>query len=342
MRNTVRLTNPKWPPLTKPGPIVRISPTEIHINDPEFYETLYSTSAPRNKDPWFTTNFDVAESAFSTLDYRLHRPRRALIAPYFAKARVDRIQPLIQGKITKLMRQLDEYARAGKPLKVDVAYNCFTADVITGYTSYRPLGYLDTPDMVPIWSETVRNLVEIGMIARHLPGFFPLLASTGARCIQMIYPKLLSVIAFRVKCIQEVNFMWTHPETATKDAAQAECSEPALFPELVSRASTTPDITEERVLHEFITIVAAGTETTAHTMTVCTFHILNNKDILRRLRAELNDKFPGDATMDLQTLEQLPYLVGLSVDNVWISNHMTDRSRPGSSTKVYGMSISIF
>ncbi|PWY90358.1 cytochrome P450 [Aspergillus sclerotioniger CBS 115572] len=324
----------------KYGPIVRISPTEIHIHDPEYYETLYSTSAPRNKDPWFTTNFDVAESAFSTLDYRLHRPRRALIAPYFAKARVDRIQPLIQGKITKLMHQLDAYVRSGKPLKVDVAYNCFTADVITGYTSYRALGYLDTPDMVPIWSETVRNLVEIGMIARHLPGFFPLLARSGARCIKMVYPKLLSVIAFRMKCIQEVNFMWTHPDTA-KEPSQ-ECSELALFPELVSRASTTPDITEERVLHEYITIVAAGTETTAHTMTVCTFHILNNKDILRRLRAELDAKFPADGAMDLQTLEQLPYLTGIIYEGLRLSyglSHRLQRISPTDPLKYKDMVI---
>ncbi|KAB8230910.1 cytochrome P450 [Aspergillus alliaceus] len=309
----------------KYGPIIRISPREVHIRDPEYYETLYALNAPRNKDPWFTTHFDVAESAFATLDYRLHRPRRAELAPYFAKARVTRLQSLIQKNLDKLADQLNAYVRSGEVLKVDIAYNCFTADVITEYTSYRSLGYLDTSDMVPIWSETVRNLVEIGMISRHLPGFFPLLARTGTRFIKLVCPKLLPVMAFRMKCAQEVSVMWNQPEQAAKAASDKQSSEPVLFQDLVRRASMTPDITEARVLHEYITIVAAGTETTAHTMTVCTFYILNNEAILRKLRTELEQRFPGDEVMDLATLEQLPYLTGVIYEGLRLSYGLSHR-----------------
>ncbi|CAK42677.1 hypothetical protein CBS115989_7071 [Aspergillus niger] len=307
------------------GPIIRISPREIHIHDPNYYETLYATNSPRNKDPWFTAHFGVDESAFSTLDYRLHRSRRAMIAPFFAKARMDGAQPLIKANLAKLIRHLDAHASSQSVLKVEVAYNSFTGDVITGYTSYRSFEYLETTDMVPIWSETVRNLVESGMLSRHLPGFFPLLAWAGSRCIAAVYPKLLPVIAFRMKCAQEVNFMWTNSEEGKKEAIQSGCSEPALFPELVSRASSAPDITEERLLHEFITIVAAGTETTAHTMTVCTFHIAHNQSILDKLREELDNRFHSNADMDLQTLEQLPYLTGIIYEGLRLSYGLSHR-----------------
>lgn len=292
------------------GPIIRISPGEVHINDPDYYETLYSINGSRNKDSWFIESFDVAESAFATLDHRLHRPRRALIAPYFTKARVQRVQSLINDKLQKLTARFNEIAHSGKPLKVDVAFNCFTADVITSYTSFRAFNYLDHPHMMPIWSETVRNLVEIGMLARHLPGFFPLLVSMGMKWIQRIYPKLLPVIAFRMKCAEEVKAMWVNEKEAKEEFEKNRLSqEPALFQEMVAKAPNTPDITETRVLHEYITIVAAGTETTAHTMTVCTFHVLNDKEVLQNLRAELEETFPEQREMDLQTLEQLPYLV---------------------------------
>lgn len=292
------------------GPIIRISPGEVHINDPDYYETLYSINGSRNKDSWFIESFDVAESAFATLDHRLHRPRRALIAPYFTKARVQRVQSLIHDKLQKLTTRFNEVAHSGKPLKVDVAFNCFTADVITSYTSFRAFNYLDDPHMMPIWSETVRNLVEIGMLARHLPGFFPLLVSMGMKWIQRIYPKLLPVIAFRMKCAEEVKAMWVNEKESKEEFEKNRLSqEPALFQEMVAKAPNTPDITETRVLHEYITIVAAGTETTAHTMTVCTFHVLNDKEVLQKLRAELEETFPEKKEMDLQTLEQLPYLV---------------------------------
>ncbi|PYH92277.1 cytochrome P450 [Aspergillus ellipticus CBS 707.79] len=280
------------------GPIVRISPSEVHIHDPDYYETLYSTNAPRNKDPWFTTHFG---------------------------ARVNRMQSLIQANLEKLTRQLDGYVRSGKQLKVDVAYNAFTGDVITGYTSYRPLGYLDTSDMVPIRSETVRNLVEVGMISRHLPGLFPLMVKMGMGFVVKVYPKLLPVIAFRMKCTQEVSFMWHNPKQAEKEASEKGFTEPMLMQELVSRAATTPDITEDRVLHEYITMVAAGTETTAHAMTVCTFHILNDAQIVEKLRAELEERFPGNTEMNLQTLERLPYLTGIVYEGLRLSYGLSHR-----------------
>nr|UVI58166.1 cytochrome P450 monooxygenase [Aspergillus subramanianii] len=310
----------------KYGPIIRIGPGEVHINDPDYYETLYTINGSRNKDSWFVESFDVAESAFATLDHRLHRPRRALIAPYFSKARVQRVQPLIQDKLQKLTTRLNEYGRSGKPLKVDIAFNCFTADVITAYTSFRAFNYLDDPEMVPIWSETVRNLVEIGMVARHVPGFFPLLASMGMEWIKRIYPKLLPVIAFRMKCAEEVKFMWENEEQAKEEFEMNKLSqEPALFKEMVAKAPDTPDINEKRILHEYITIVAAGTETTAHTMTICTFHVLNDKQILRKLRAELDESFPGNKEMDLQTLEQLPYLTGIIYEGLRLSYGLSHR-----------------
>jgi hypothetical protein len=34
------------------GPIVRISPYEVHISDPDFYDTLYASSNTNRKDRW--------------------------------------------------------------------------------------------------------------------------------------------------------------------------------------------------------------------------------------------------------------------------------------------------
>ena len=34
------------------GPIIRINPYEVHIDDPEFYEHVYVSAAERKTDKW--------------------------------------------------------------------------------------------------------------------------------------------------------------------------------------------------------------------------------------------------------------------------------------------------
>jgi hypothetical protein len=55
-----------------------------------------------------------------------------------------------------------------------------------------------------------------------------------------------------------------------------------------------------------------GTDTTAHTLTVGTWYLLNNIDMLKTLREELVEVIPdvnSAVSVDWVTLEKLPYLV---------------------------------
>ncbi len=57
-------------------------------------------------------------------------------------------------------------------------------------------------------------------------------------------------------------------------------------------------------------LVAAGTVTTAHILEVLTFHVVNNPDILEKLRAELATIMTEtQPPPELRQLELLPYLV---------------------------------
>lgn len=68
--------------------------------------------------------------------------------------------------------------------------------------------------------------------------------------------------------------------------------------------------TIHRLLDEAVVMVGAAGEPPAFTLATLTFHLLNNPDVHKKLVSELDGAMPDpNATVSLQTLEHLPYLV---------------------------------
>lgn len=110
-----------------PGPIIRINPDEIHIADPDFYDTVYAGSGrKRDKWDWITRSFGVDESLIGTLGHDEHRIRRAALSPYFSKQSVRALQPLIDRNMGILLERLRQFAVSGAPMKLDDAYAALT------------------------------------------------------------------------------------------------------------------------------------------------------------------------------------------------------------------------
>ncbi|QVM12387.1 hypothetical protein D8B26_007017 [Coccidioides posadasii str. Silveira] len=64
------------------GPIIQISPYEVHIDDPEYYHTLYSHRCPRDKCDYHVKPFNLPKSSFGTESARVHRLRRDVITSF--------------------------------------------------------------------------------------------------------------------------------------------------------------------------------------------------------------------------------------------------------------------
>ena len=65
-----------------------------------------------------------------------------------------------------------------------------------------------------------------------------------------------------------------------------------------------------RLWQEGQVVIGAGADTTSNALTVIHFHLLDNADILEKLRKELEDAMPNKfKTAELSVVEKLPYLV---------------------------------
>jgi hypothetical protein len=116
----------------KYGPIVRINPYELHVQDSEFYDTLYSSggiSRKKNKWTWDTLGAaGVQDSTLSTIDHDVHRMRRSAIAPFFSSGNVRKLEPVIQSKVSILLQRLLKFSDGnGKEvLNLSHAFSAFT------------------------------------------------------------------------------------------------------------------------------------------------------------------------------------------------------------------------
>jgi hypothetical protein len=134
---------------SKYGPILRISPCEVHINDPDFYDQIYTgTSEPREKWDRVMARMGNPSSHVATAGVVQHRARKAPLNQFFSQKSVFGLESLFVEKADRLCERIDEWKETGKVLNVQYAMSSFVIDVITEYSFAQSYGSLDHPEYV--------------------------------------------------------------------------------------------------------------------------------------------------------------------------------------------------
>ena len=98
------------------------------------------------------------------------------------------------------------------------------------------------------------------------------------------------------------------------EAGRKSESRPTIFQALLTPNPDQGYIvpTVDQIKDEAYSTLGAAADTTGNAMTVATYHVVSNKPIYKKLRAELNAKFPdAQARLSFVELEKLPYLVSV-------------------------------
>lgn len=108
------------------GPIIRINPQELHVYDPTFFDSVYSSSGKWEKPPYMVRSMDPGFSAFGTLDHDHHRLRRGALNRFFSKQKVSALQHVVQDLANKLCEKLESCYDTGTPIDFEGAFGDFT------------------------------------------------------------------------------------------------------------------------------------------------------------------------------------------------------------------------
>ncbi|KAH8600807.1 putative cytochrome P450 [Bisporella sp. PMI_857] len=289
------------------GPIVRINPWEIHIQDSEYYDELYSSNSyKRDKYLWFVAGGGSPHSSFETLSHDQHRLRRGAINPFFSKRSISAIQPIIASRISSLSSLLSSYLTSQKSLDLRVAYSALTLDIISSYCFGESFNCLLNEELAEEWKYMLEQVFEKANLIMHFPWLLKVLN---------LLPNSLAGPVIR-----------HHRNTKTKVASilrhdpETEKNTNTIFHELRDSELPPSEKTALRLSDEGNILIGAGSETTAQVLAVLSFHLLDNPDTLAKLRTELHTVMPTTDTVPSWTqLEQLPYLTAILKESLRIS-----------------------
>lgn len=134
------------------GPVVRISPWEVHVADHDLQSELYTGTARSGQKWTFGTQQSgaprtwlaiilaeehllthLADSTLATVEHNHHEKSRSALSP-FSTQTVHRLQSVVEERVDALLDALVKYARShrGKPLNVMYPFSAFTYGMCLG------------------------------------------------------------------------------------------------------------------------------------------------------------------------------------------------------------------
>ncbi|EMD90794.1 hypothetical protein COCC4DRAFT_127633 [Bipolaris maydis ATCC 48331] len=307
----------------KYGPIVRISPNELHVNEPSFIDELYAGSSKRrDKYPYFSAQFGIPDSVFGTSGHDLHRLRRSALNRFFSKSSVSRLEPVIHNAIEKLVLQLQKHSGSGKPVAINMAFSCVTTDIVMEYAFAKSYNFLGSPTFEPNFHRAIIAGTDMGPWFKQFPWLITLMNRLPQSLVMRINPEAAIYVRFQEDIKNQIRL--TQNNIASGYIGSG--TERTIFHELLMGDLPEQEKRLERLWQEGQIVIGAGTETTAWALSVMLFYVLDDCRVLRKLRSELEAAFPNaDERVSWNQLEKLQYLSAVICEGLRLSYGVSTR-----------------
>ncbi|KAF2834761.1 cytochrome P450 [Patellaria atrata CBS 101060] len=302
------------------GPIMRIGPNEVHISDPDHFETLHNVTNRIDKDQWYYRFVGSQDAGFGTGDADLHRIRRKAMNRFFASSAISNLEPSSREKVQKMCRRLQEMRKDGRPVNLSNAFRCLAADSVTYYCMPQGFNLLDSIDFAEDYNRQARTISYIAVWHRHIPIIFP---------IFMRMPRWFVKMTFTEGGLLAFDFQ-TDLARQSASAVHAENRSDISVLDGIINSEFLPesDKTVGRITQEARTLVGAGSETTGSSLEMIAYHVLANPPVFQHLRNELSEtvsKFGQNSLTSYSTLQHLPYLTAVINEGLRLSNSVSGR-----------------
>ncbi|RKP27244.1 cytochrome P450 [Syncephalis pseudoplumigaleata] len=279
------------------GRIVRLTPTEIGLSDPDAIKAMLTSPKFRKTDAYANFQFH-GDNIFSTQDVALHRKLKRMIGPVFSPSSVAEVEPLVrEAGVKRLAARIAEYAEAGATFNIMELFlytscvRCSGADPLQDVIGEVAFGGTfntllckpgEKPHPVIHW---INDITYLGIL---LP-------------LRLWRQFTRSVIKKRLQENSDQADRGEHRNGYVKDVLQR------MLESKDELTGSTFDIDE--LISQSIAMLVGGTDTTAVTLTWGMHLLCNNPKVARALKEELMAAFPDpDQTILHEDTKHLTYL----------------------------------
>ncbi|EGO58516.1 hypothetical protein NEUTE1DRAFT_59167, partial [Neurospora tetrasperma FGSC 2508] len=237
----------------------------------------------------------IVDATFSTTSHDLHRMRRNALNKFFSRAQVARLEPTVRDYAERIC---DKILILGKsaPFDVTTAYSHFTTDVISGYCLGDSLGLIEQKGWEPNFRE-------------------PLITRRFSKDMNTLFNALVGDMPRYVRRAQD-------------NVIKGLDDGSSVFGALLTSDLPPSEKSLERLTDEGFSLFAAGTETVSWALSVITYHLFANRELLEKVTTEVTQAIDGKSGQlpSWHTLEKLPYLGGVIYEGLRLSYGVASRS----------------
>ncbi|KAI0543943.1 hypothetical protein F4679DRAFT_566696 [Xylaria curta] len=155
------------------GPIIRISPYELHVADPAFFETLYRTDGRWDKYSWAYDAFGAKGSTVFGSKHDAHKAHRRAIAPLFSKTNVVSRVDLVSRNVIKLSQHISKLSHTAATFDLGAAVSAFTRDTANEFIIGKAYDELSLDDFGVELSIASSGSGPFWRITKHVRWFGP-------------------------------------------------------------------------------------------------------------------------------------------------------------------------
>lgn len=300
----------------KYGKLVRVTPNQVSIADPDAIPIIYGHGTGFLKAEYYDAFVSIQRGLFNTRDRAEHTRKRKTISHTFSAKSVGQFEQYIHHNLEMLTTQWDKLSKqAGSGYyRMDSLnwFNYVAFDIIGDLAFGAPFGMLETgkdiaevrssPDAPPTYAPAIEVLNRRGEVSNAI-GIIPWIKPYAKYLPDpFFYQGVEAVKNLAGIAIARVN-------QRLEAAERGEINRVDLLARLMEgKDENGAKLGRDELTAEALTQLIAGSDTTSNTSCALLFHMLMNPNAVKKLQAELDEALPSDNVPNFEQVKNLKYL----------------------------------